>query len=66
MSVLERGCVVPVQQEGSPLNLLTTLSSWAQNAQTALFQLAAPVDPTTGQATTDLQVSSTPTRKLPL
>lgn len=41
------------------MNILTSFSSWAQEAQTALFQLGAPIDPTTGKADSSFQVRPT-------
>ena len=33
-----------MQDEGNPLSLLASMSSWAQQAQTALFSLGAPLN----------------------
>jgi hypothetical protein len=35
---------VYAQQDGTPLNLMTTMANWAEQAQTALFSLAPPMD----------------------
>ncbi|CAL8469157.1 g8698 [Coccomyxa elongata] len=42
--------------EGSPLNLLTSMASWAANAQTALFNMA----PSEGGTTSQQSLPSTP------
>ena len=41
MSTADDGlvCGLHAQQEGSPLNLLTSMASWVHQAQTALFQM---------------------------
>ena len=43
------------QQEGSPLNLLTSMASWVHQAQTALFQMS----PAEGGASASLQALPT-------
>ncbi len=51
-------CYCAAQQEGSPLNLLTSMASWVHQAQTALFQMG----PSEGSDGSSLQVRLTALR----